>query len=68
MRNDHRSEDTHQSGGGLGFIVLLMIIGVATAFVAIQQKPVASSRVYIMETVPMAKNLREERDYLAGGS
>jgi hypothetical protein len=67
VRNDYRFKETRSSGGGLGFIIILMIVGLVAAFVAIQPKPVAASRVYVTETVPMAKNTRQERDYLAGG-
>jgi hypothetical protein len=67
MRKNYRFKETHPSGGGLGFIILLMIIGLVTAFVAIQPKPVAASRVYVIETLPMANTMRQERDYLAGG-
>jgi hypothetical protein len=65
MRNDYRFKETHQSSGGLGFMVLLMIIGIMATYLASQPKPVVASRVYVMETVPMAKAIRQERDYLA---
>jgi hypothetical protein len=67
MRTDYRFKETRSSGGGLGFIIFLMIIGLLAAFVAIQPKAVAASRVYVTETVPVAKNIRQERDYLARG-
>jgi hypothetical protein len=68
MRFQEHKTTSAASGGGLAFIILLAMAGLVAAIVVLQPKPVIASRVYVTETTPLPKGIRQERDYLASGS
>jgi hypothetical protein len=67
MRFQGHKTKSAKNGGGLAFIILLAMAGLVAAIAVLQPKPVTASRVYVTETTPLPKGIRQDRDYLASG-